>query len=457
MIEWIMGLYQSVLNQTAHMPQAQAALITISSVSIAGLIGFLLIKLPKAIGNFFRGQCMTSLTFNTSGSTWGDYNQMQYTAFLKWFSKNAWFNWSRIITIDGESRNELGAVGPGVGTHIFIFKRRFFFFRITEKDSQGTHLSKYNISISVIGRSKQPLYDLMNAFMDQVDPTNYITMFDANERDWSWITRMEKRRAGTMVIQKNVQEELFEPLKEFVNNREWYLERGLDYKFCSLLYGPPGTGKSSIAREVANVLGRDLYKMSPDGDISYTSLFQKAKGGVVLIEDIDAFGVARKRTSAVTDVEAGIAVPTTKVSSGSSLTPIKVEDDSDKGDSFGDALSEYLGGSLSELLNGLQGVIPLDDVIVLITTNHPEKLDPALIRDGRVDRRILVDYFSHEDIVKYIKLMYKTDYDGETLPPLPVATVSKHFLDNKWSVEKFIEALLSLKEDNVFMLNASGE
>ena len=456
MIEWVMGLYQSVLNQTASMPQAQAALVTTSSIFMAGVVAFLLIKLPKAIAAFFRGQCMTSLTFNTSGSTWGDYNQMQYTAFLKWFSKNSWFNWSRIITLDGESRNEFGAVGPGVGTHIFIFKRRFFFFRITEKDSQGTHLSKYNISISVIGRSKQPLYELMDAFMDQADPANYITMFDANKTDWTWVTRTEKRRAGTMVIQKNVQEELFEPLKEFVKSREWYMERGLDYKFCALLYGPPGTGKSSVAREVANMLGRNLYKMSPDGDISYTSLFQGAKGGVVLIEDIDAFGIARKRTSAITNVEAGIAIPTTKTSSGSALTSLSVPED-DKEDTLGDAMAEFLGGSLSELLNGLQGVIPLDDVIVLITTNHPEKLDPALIRDGRVDRRILVDYFNHEDIVNYIKLMYKTDYQGPTLPSLPVATVSKHFLDNKWSVDNFTEALLSLKEDNVFLMTANGE
>lgn len=457
MLDFFMGLYQSVLDQTASMPQAQAALVTTSSLFAAGVIGFLLIKLPRAIANFFRGQCMTSLMFNTSGSTWGDYNQMQYTAFLKWFSKNSWFNWSRIITLDGESRNEFGAVGPGVGTHIFMFKRRFFFFRIIEKDSQGTHLSKYSISISVIGRSKQPLYDLMDAFMDQTDPANYITMFDANKTDWTWVTRTEKRRAGTMIIQKNVQEELFEPLKEFVVSREWYLERGLDYKFCALLYGPPGTGKSSIAREVANILGRNLYKMSPDGDISYTSLFQGAKGGVVLIEDIDAYGIARKRTSAVTDVEAGIAIPTNKTSTGSTLTPINQDDGEDKADSLGDALSEFLGGSLSDLLNGLQGVIPLDDVIVLITTNHPEKLDPALIRDSRVDRRIPVDYFSHEDIVKYIKLMYKTDYQGPMLPSLPVATVSKHFLDNRHSVDSFIEVLLSLKEDNVFQLTMIGE
>lgn len=443
MLEWVMGFYQSVLEQTAHMPQAQSALVTITSVSIAGGIGFVLFKLPKAFGNFFRGQCMTSLTFNTSGSTWGDYNQMQYTAFLKWFSKNAWFNWSRVITLDGESRNDFGAVGPGVGTHMFIFKKHFFFFRIIEKDSQGTHLSKYCISISVIGRSKRPLYDLMESFMDQTDPANYITIFNAQKTEWVWITRMEKRPSGTMVIQKNVQEELFGPLKEFVDAREWYLERGLDYKFCALLYGPPGTGKSSIAREVANVLGRNLYKMSPDGDISYTSLLQGAKGGVVLIEDIDAFGIARKRTSADTDVEAGIAIPTTKSSDNTSVI---AETGTDKNGSLSDALSEYLGGSLSELLNGLQGVIPLDDVIILITTNHPEKLDPALIRDGRVDRRILVDYFDHEDIVKYIKLMYNSDYDGEKLPSLPVATISRHFLDNKRSVDNFTKTLLSIKE-----------
>lgn len=452
MIEWMMGLYQSVLDQTSHMPQAQAALVTTSSIFMAGVIGFFLIKLPKTLANFFRSQCLTSLVFNTSGSTWGDYNQMQYTAFLKWFAKNSWFNWSRVITLDGESRNESGAVGPGVGSHIFFFKRRFFFFRISEKDSQGTHLSKFNISISVIGRSKKPIFDLMDSFMEKSDPDRYITMFDSNANEWNWVTRSEKRKEGSLIIQDNVREELLDPLLEFIKSRQWYIDRGLDYKFCALLYGPPGTGKSSLAREVANLLNRNLYRLTPSGGVNFTSLFHRAKGGVVLIEDIDAYSIARKRTNAVTDVKSGVAIPVAKKKED--MTPSSA----DSGAGFGDALSEFVGGSLSDLLNGLQGVIPLDDVIVLINTNHPEKLDPALIRDSRVDVRVLVDYFSHIDIVRYIEVMYGEKYIGEEFPRLPIATISSEFMKNKWSYPNFVKALLDKKtEDSVFQLIASGE
>lgn len=452
MFEWFMGLYQAILDNTKSFPQAQAALITTSSIFAAGAVGFLLIRLPKTIASFFKSQCMTSLNFNTSGTNWSDYNQMQYTAFLKWFAKNNWFNWSRVITLDGEARVDTGAVGPGVGTHMFFYNRRFFFFTITEKDSQGTSLSKYHISISVIGRSKVPIYALMDAFMEKGDPSKYITHFEAKDSEWNWVTRSEKRKEGTLVIQDNIQKELILPLQEFVKNKEWYYERGLDYKFCALLYGPPGTGKSSLARAIAHVLNRNLYKLSPDGGISYSTILQGAKGGIVLIEDIDAYGIARKRTGAETDVKSGVAVPVLKTKEN------KLQEKGTPQDNVGDAIAEFIGGSLSDLLNGLQGVIPLDDVIVLITTNHPEKLDPALIRDSRVDVRILVDYFSHKDIVKYIKIMYKEDYVGETFPPLPAATISKKFLENKYSLQGFVESVLAYKhEDNIFQLTANGE
>lgn len=446
MIEWVMGLYQSVLDQTAHMPQAQAALVTISSVSVVGLFGFLLVKLPRAIANFFRDQCMTSLIFNTAGSTYTDYNQMQYLAFLKWFSKNSWFNWSRVISFDGEASNtRKGATGPGVGTHFFMFRRRFFFFTIREMDSQGTSYSKYKISISVIGRNKKHLYDLMNEFMLKDDSENTITVFESGKQDWNWVTTLERRGIENYILSEKIKRELIKPLIEFQNNKDWYIKRGLDYKFTALLYGPPGTGKSSLARLIASLLNRNLYLLSMGAADNYLRLFQGAKGGVVLMEDIDAFGITRKRTGQTTDVEEGVVVTSEE------------ETSDQKDDLMSSAISEFMTGSLSELLNALQGVLPLDDLIVLMTTNHPEKLDPALIRDGRVDVRIEIGYLNHEDIACYHKLVYEQDYVGPDFPSLPAATVHKAFLMNKFSPEGFTVDLLDKKGDNVFQLTSNGE
>lgn len=435
MLEWIMGLYQGVLDNTKDFPQAQAALITTSSVAAAGLVGFLLMKLPRVISNFFYSQCQTSLVFNTASTSWSQYNQMQYLAFLRWFAKNKWFGWSRVITLDGEAWKEQGAVGPGVGTHFFIYKRRFFLFRIAELDSQGTSTSKYKISISVIGRNKQPIYDLMDEFMDKGDNENQIAVYTSSKDEWSWLTRLKKRDEKTMIISESVQRELIDRVREFADSKKWYEERGLDYKLCILLYGPPGTGKSSLARLVASILNRDLYLMNPDGSANYMSLFQRAKGGVVLMEDIDAFGITGKRTEVETDVETG----------RSKVLPegegVLLESNEDK---LQTALNEMMGGSLSGLLNGLQGVIGLDDTIILMSTNHPEKLDPALIRDSRVDFRVEVGYMNHDDITRYHDMCYKVPVDESVVfEPLPAATVYKNFLMNKHDAEGFVSDILT--------------
>ncbi|QBZ70687.1 hypothetical protein pETSU_106 [Edwardsiella phage pEt-SU] len=398
----------------------------------------MLIKLPRAIGDFFRKQCITSLVFNTSATSYSQYNQKQYLAFLRWFSKNAWFGWSRIITLDGEQWSDKGAVGPGVGTHFFVYKRHFFFFKIMEQESQGSDFSKYKISISVIGRNKQPLYDLMEEFMIKSDRDKNITVYNAKGGEWLWMTETEHRVKTSMIISENVNNELIKPLQEWRDNKQWYVDRGLDYKFCALLYGPPGTGKSSLAREIAFMLKRNLYLLAPDGTVSYQQLFQQAKGGLILMEDIDTYGVTRKRTGDEVDVKRGIIKPIEKKDQVTGKNDIGKEEDK-----LGEAMAEFMGGNLSDLLNALQGVIPLDDLVILMSTNHPEKLDSALIRDSRVDARVEVGYMCSSDIALYFERAYGVTYEGPSFPSLPAATVSDAFLSNKFNPEGFINKLIS--------------
>merc|ERR1711871_718186 len=58
--------------------------------------------------------------------------------------------------------------------------------------------------------------------------------------------------------------------------------------------------------------------------------------------------------------------------------------------------------NLSGLLNVLDGVVDTPERIVVMTTNHPEMLDPALIRPGRIDKKLLLGYMRWQDVVEMI-------------------------------------------------------
>lgn len=106
-------------------------------------------------------------------------------------------------------------------------------------------------------------------------------------------------------------------------------------------------------------------------------------------------------------------------------------------------MAEWGGMTTSSLLNALDGVVGLDDVIILLSTNHPEKLDDALVRDGRVDIRAEVGYLNDPEIRRYVNMFFP-DYvipEGIQFSPMPGCTVQKHFMDNKYDPVAFVDAL----------------
>lgn len=131
----------------------------------------------------------------------------------------------------------------------------------------------------------------------------------------------------------------------------------------ALLYGPPGTGKTLIARAIANSTKASFLKVVSTSLIaSYIGesaklireMFEYARihqPTIIFIDEIDAIGA--KRT-------------------------------------FGDGLQgeREVQRTMLELLNQLDGFSSLDNVKVICATNRPDTLDPALMRSGRLDRKI---------------------------------------------------------------------
>ena len=146
---------------------------------------------------------------------------------------------------------------------------------------------------------------------------------------------------------------------------EFYEEMGIKPPKGVILYGAPGTGKTLLAKAVANqtsatflrVVGSELIqKYLGDGPKLVRNIFDVAKQyapAIVFIDEVDAIGSKRYDST----------------SSG----------------------EREIQRTLLELLNQLDGFDDRGDVKVIMATNRIENLDPALIRPGRIDRKILFE------------------------------------------------------------------
>ncbi|KAK0555292.1 26S proteasome regulatory subunit 7 [Tilletia horrida] len=160
--------------------------------------------------------------------------------------------------------------------------------------------------------------------------------------------------------------EQIEKLREVVETPlltpEKFVNLGIDPPKGVLLFGPPGTGKTLCARAVANrtdatfirVIGSELVqKYVGEGARMVRELFEMArtkKACIIFFDEVDAIGGARFDDGAGGDNE--------------------------------------VQRTMLELINQLDGFDPRGNIKVLMATNRPDTLDPALLRPGRLDRRV---------------------------------------------------------------------
>ena len=184
--------------------------------------------------------------------------------------------------------------------------------------------------------------------------------------------------------------------KDFLRSEKWYADRGIPYRrsvthCCDttfkltivlyrgyLLYGTPGSGKSSLIHALAGELALDIYVISLSAswmnDSTLTNLMSRIPArSILLLEDLDAaFTHSTSRDSDSTGAPEG-------KKEGS-----KNKDEDEKKD-VKKEVNDQNTLSLSGLLNSLDSIQASEGRILFATTNHLERLDPALSRPGRMD------------------------------------------------------------------------
>ncbi|PVH92388.1 putative mitochondrial chaperone bcs1 [Periconia macrospinosa] len=316
------------------------------------------------------------------------YTDEAYDMLIFWVCSQPFARSARtsLATIDLKSSAESGShagkkplhYSPCNGRSYFWHKRRLFVFDRQRSLGEFGN-TREQAYVSYFGRDPAVLRELLDEcrrhYLDTVK--NKTPVFEHQGDRWKASKSMAKREMSTVIIDRKLKKMLLDDVAEFLDpkTRTWYSRRGLPYQRGYLLHGPPGTGKSSLCLSIAGHFDLDVYvlTMSSLNDHSLKLLFAELpQHCIVLIEDVDATAVHRKPDgSADASPSAGQNGPGDK----------KV--------------------SLSTLLNVLDGLASSEGRLLIMTTNHIERLDPALIRPGRVDMKLEL-YLANEDMINQL-------------------------------------------------------
>lgn len=258
---------------------------------------------------------------------------------------------------------------PSTGTHWFKFMgRHLALTREVEEHNAMMYTRTEKLRISCLGWDSSALKQLMleaRVEFSQKEKGKTVIYrgskraFD-NEFTWTRSISRPARPLSTVLLEEDEKHAFLQDVQQYLHpaTMRWYSDRGIPYRRGYLFYGPPGTGKSSLAFAAAGFLGLNVYILNLNSqqltEDALAQLFQNLpRRCLVLLEDIDSSEVTNRRTA-----------DTVKKRKGKS------------------------GLSLSALLNIIDGVAAQEGRALIMTTNHHEHLDPALVRPGRVDYQL---------------------------------------------------------------------
>ncbi|KAL7769766.1 hypothetical protein ACKLNR_001150 [Fusarium oxysporum f. sp. zingiberi] len=326
---------------------------------------------------------------------------------------------------------------PSVGTHFFMYENRLISFTRSVESQESSPFSRRpeKIELSCLGRNadvlKRIIYNARIEYLEkQRGRTSIYRAVKTYGDELSWTKCMSKptRPMSTIALDETIKQSLIKDLSRYLNPRtkNWYATRGIPYRRGYLFSGPPGTGKTSLTLAAAGLMGLNIYMISLSSpnlsEDSLATLFRDLpRTCLVLLEDIDAAGLTNKRKKQETQANNGPPKPMRE--------PI----------------------SLSGLLNVIDGVGAQEGRVLVMTSNHTENIDPALLRPGRVDFSVEFGLASSDTITQLFRLMYGTSHDEVgSIEHAATTEASEKSVDTTKSVAALAEEFTRLVPSLVF-------
>lgn len=241
--------------------------------------------------------------------------------------------------------------------------------------------------------------------------------------------------------------DILKKINFFLNNKKWYFENGIPYSLGIGLHGEPGTGKTSFIKALANYTKRHIVVISLkeiDSKSLLDSIFHSKEVGpfekkIIVFEDIDCIG----------DIVLSRDFKFEKEKPNESSAIVKKELKNIVEEQVKDFFKPKL--TLDDILNLWDGVIETPGRIMILTSNHYDKLDSALIRPGRIDLSVNLTNASRNCISEMYSHYYKKQINKKALEKIAnkfysPAEIVNIYVKHHDSSEKFIQRLQENKK-----------
>ena len=267
----------------------------------------------------------------------------------------------------------------------------------------------------------------------------FTVQMDGKTPFWASHYTHNTKTLDTVILERKQKHDLQQDVMAFLNGELVYRKLGIPWTRGYLLHGVPGCGRTSIVKALSAHAKMHIYNLdlsALQSDEQMMAMFRSIPSkSLVLIEDIDCMtDIVLKRSRSMKQDEIN------KKKSIFDAEPLKT-------------------ATLSGLLNQLDGVSSNHGRILVMTTNHVDKLDPALIRPGRIDQKLELGYCSRQQIVDFYKLFFGQDEDltDDVYSQLPdkiltPAEVSNRFLTHREDKKLAIQSLNDVSDSclNIF-------
>ena len=285
---------------------------------------------------------------------------------------------------------------------VCIFKGVTIFLDSTTESNKNEQSNIWDMSLKVIHtkRNAKVLDEFIKKLVNEsrkIETKNARNTYHiVKVRNMEEYTRINHRSFDDVFIPNDQESLIRDAVTKFCKSRTWYKSHHIPYHFGIMLHGFPGTGKSSVVQAIINMIPCDVYYVPIEylkaaiADPYWIKYGSGDRMRVVIIEDVDTVAFSRNRHP--DDV--------------SITSPDYYDSDLD---CHRNAIQ-----SIGTLLNFIDGFESPENVIYVMTTNHLDDLDPALIRPGRIDLSLEIGYVTDETFGYFMEYHFHEKVPGTT-------------------------------------------
>jgi chaperone BCS1 len=359
-----MSLIEAITTALASNPILAGGVGTL----LAGSVLYLLRAVPEKIMDAFGTAFWTKVSIESLSSEYADVDHFIEKRRINFFSRSL--------------ELKEGSLQTGFGSGWGTYDAKLFKYAKARSTQQVVPHETINVAFLTRDRSVAERFVRDSQPADRRNSIS-VTLYGANGSTGS--LRRNKRSLDTIFVDDAVKSRLVERITWFIGAEQWHAERGIPWKLGIILHGPPGTGKTSLIHALASMFGFNIKYIKSLHGLGTAFMHGTAKD-LFVIEDIDTISGGLNRSGP----DGSTANAANGVAQQSS--------------------------PLHEVLNAMDGMQTPDGLKFIATTNHIGRLDPAIIRPGRIDEVIEIGPLSLASARRMFKAFYGRDGIGDYAP-----------------------------------------